>query len=170
MVGGRAYRRLKWVTGRPPRCAGLRVRDLLRHVADRGVRDRWRLPARGGRRGLAAGVHGPVALIEVLRAIGADVPLRADELRARRAHALQARAAGRAEDVIVLDALTAGRTHQALLGLGEERLLRELTLIGLCEGLLRADDEVHEEPEHPRRHHEQSSEIREDAVLGSLLP
>src|SRR6266850_5028071 len=127
----------------------LGVGDLLRHVAHGGVRRGRRLPARG-RGGLAAGVHGPIALVEVLRAERADVPLRADELRARRADALQARAAGRAEDEVVLHALAARRADETLLGFREERLLRELTLVGLAEGLLRADDEVDEQPEDPR--------------------
>src|SRR2546426_1120798 len=104
---------------------------------------------------LAAGVHGPVALVEVLRAVRADVPLRTDELRAAGAHALQAGAARRAEDEVLLHALVARRAHDPLLRLGEEALLRELTLVGLADRLARANDEVDEEPEDRDRGDEQ---------------
>src|SRR6266571_1252764 len=114
-------------------------------------------------------MDGPVALVEVLRAVGADVPLRADELSARRAHALEARAAGGTEEVVVLHALAAGRAHDALLGLREEALLRELPLVGLAEGLLRPHDQIQEETEDPRTDDEQPGEVRENAVFGPLL-
>src|SRR4029077_14402353 len=103
--------------------------------------------------------HGPVALVEVLRAVRADVPLRADELRARWADALEARAAGRAQDVVVLHALAARRAHEALLGLREKALLRELALVGLAQGLLRPHDHVEEQAEHPGPDDEQPREV-----------
>src|SRR3990172_96259 len=80
--------------------------DLLRRVARAG---------RGC--SLAPRVDGPVALVEVLGAVGADAPLGADEVRARGAHPLEPRAARRTEDVVLLHALVAGRAHDPLLGL-----------------------------------------------------
>src|SRR3989442_7301483 len=94
---------------------------------------------------LAARMHRPVALVEVLRAERADVPLRADELPARRADSLEARAACGAEDEFLLHAFLAGRTHHALLGLGQEALFGELAFVRLADGLLGADDEIQEE-------------------------
>src|SRR5437773_1443832 len=118
---------------------------------------------------LAARMHGPVALVEVLRAERANVPLGADELPARRADSLQARAARRAEDEILLDAFLAGRTDHPLLGLGEGALFGELALVGLAEGLLRANDEIKEEAEDVQDHDHQAREVRKDLVLGALL-
>src|SRR5206468_4268528 len=96
-------------------------------------------------------MHRPVALVEVLRAERADVPLRADELPARRADSLEARAACRAEDEFLLYAFLARRTHHPLLGLGKEALFGELALVRLAEGLLGADDEIQEEVEESAR-------------------
>src|SRR2546428_11712902 len=118
---------------------------------------------------LAAGVHGPVALVEVLRAERADVPLRPDELPARWADSLEPRAACRAEDEFLLHAFLAGRADHALFGLGEEALLRELTLVSLTERLLRTDDEIEEEPEDVEDDHHETREVREELVLGPLL-
>src|SRR5947208_3102564 len=108
--------------------------ELLRRFASA----RWTGLARAGRaRGATTGMHGPVALVEVLRAVRADVPLGADQLSAGRALALETRAARRAEDVVLVDALAAGRAHKPLLRFGEQALLRELTLIRLAERLAR---------------------------------
>src|SRR3989441_5452286 len=118
---------------------------------------------------LAARVHGPVALVEVLRAERADVPLRTDELPARRADSLEARAARRAEDEFLLHAFLAGRTDHALLGFGKEALFGELAFVRLAEGLLGANDEIEEEAEDVQDHDHQAREVREDLVLGALL-
>src|SRR5205814_4475476 len=139
------------------RCAAQPIGSL----GGRGLlRDRLDLPT---------GVHGPVALVEVLRAVRADVPFGADELRAGRAHALEAGAAGRAEDEVLLHALVAGRGDDALLRLGEQALLRELPLVGLADRFAGTDDEVDEEPEDRHRRDEQRREHREQAVLGAVL-
>src|SRR3989442_8531731 len=114
-------------------------------------------------------MHSPIALVEVLRAEGADVPLGANELSARRADSLEARATGRTEDEVVLHAFLARRTHHALLGFGEEALFGELALVGLTEGLLGANDEIQEEAEDVQDHDHQTSEVRENLVLGALL-
>src|SRR5207248_6634142 len=90
----------------------------------------------------ASGVHGPVALIEVLRAVRADVPLGPDELRARGAHPLEARPAGRAKDVVLLHAFLTRRADDALLGFRKQAFLSELTLVGLPQRLLRTHDEI----------------------------
>src|SRR6267143_1916147 len=92
-------------------------------------------------------MHRPVALVEVLRAERADVPLRADELPAGRADSLEARAARRAKDEFLLHAFLAGRAHHALLGFGEQALFGELAFVRLAEGLLGANDEIQEEAE-----------------------
>src|SRR5438105_5690776 len=119
--------------------------------------------------GLAARVHRPVALVEILRAEGADVPLGTDELPARRADALEPRAACRAEDEVVLHALFAGGTDDPLLRFGEEAFLGELTLVRLAERPLGTHDEIKEETKDVEDHHHEAREVREDLVLGPLL-
>src|SRR5207248_6513830 len=138
------------------RCVG-RLRDSARcdPANDRRGRpldhdqDPWDgLAPRSGRSfGLAARVHRPVALVEVLRAERADVPLRSDELAAVWTNSLEPGAAGRAEDEFFLHAFLARRAHDALLRFCEEALLRELTLVRLAEGLFGTDDEIQEEAE-----------------------
>src|SRR5262249_46142477 len=118
---------------------------------------------------LAARMHRPVALVEVLRAERADVPLWTDQLPAARADPLQPCAAGRAEDEVVLDAFLASRTHHTLLGLAEEALFPQLTLVRLAQGLLWPDDEIQEETEDVEDDHHETREVREDLVLGPML-
>src|SRR6266576_4751746 len=114
-------------------------------------------------------MDGPVALIEVLSAERADVPLRPDELAAVRADPLEPRAAGRAQDEFLLHAFLTSRTDDTLLRLGEQALLRELTLVGLTERLLRTDDEIKEEAEDVEDDHHQAGEVWKELVLGPLL-
>src|SRR5437588_12606684 len=104
---------------------------------------------------LVASVDEPVALVEVLGAERADVPLRPDELRARWADALEPRAARRAEDEVLVHALVARGTHEPLLRFREEALLRELAFVGLADRLARPDDEVDEQAEDGPRRDEQ---------------
>src|SRR2546423_5833616 len=111
----------------------------------------------------------PVALVEVLRAERADVPLRTDELSAGWANSLQTSATGRAQDEFFLHAFLARRADHALLGLGQEALLRELTLVRLTEGLLRSNDQIKEQPEDVQDDHHEAGEIRKELVLGPLL-
>src|SRR5688500_2705392 len=118
---------------------------------------------------LASSVHGPVALVEVLRAVRADVPLGTDELRARGAHPLETRAARRAEDEVLLHAFLTRRTDDALLGFGEEALLRQLSLVRLTKRLFRTNDEIQEESEDVQHDDEEAGEVRKDRVLGALL-
>src|SRR5439155_11473275 len=119
--------------------------------------------------GFAARMHGPVTLVEVLRAERADVPLRPDQLAAVWTDSLESRAAGRAEDEFFLHAFLARRADDTLLRFREEALLRELTLVGLAEGLLGPDDQIEEETEDVKDDHHQAREVREDLVLGPLL-
>src|SRR5438552_3955660 len=118
---------------------------------------------------LAARVHRPVALVEVLRAERADVPLRPDELPAVRAHPLEPGATRGAQDEIVLDAFLAGGTDHARLRLGEQALCGELALVGLAEGFLGSDDQIEEEAEDVEEHDHEASEVGKDLVLGPLL-
>src|SRR5688500_457357 len=118
---------------------------------------------------LASGVHGPVALVEVLRAVGADVPLGPDELGARGAHPLETRAARRAEDEVLLHAFLTGGTDDALLRLREETFRRQLTLVRLTERLFRTDDEIQEQAEDVEHDDEKPGEVRKDRILGALL-
>src|SRR5256712_12315357 len=111
----------------------------------------------------------PIALVKVLRAERADVPLGTDELAAVRADPLEPRAAGRAEDELLLHAFLAGRTHDTLLCFREQALLRELTLIRLTERLFRTNDEIKEEAEDVEDDHHETREIWKELVLGPLL-
>src|SRR5437868_11320796 len=107
-----------------------RLRDgARRHSANDGWRraldhdqDSGDLATRSGALslGLAARVDRPVALVEVLCAERADVPLGSDQLAAVRADPLEARAAGGAEDEFLLHPFFARWTHDALLRLREE--------------------------------------------------
>src|SRR2546428_274343 len=99
-----------------------------------------RLVVVDGSRRARVRVHRPVALVEVLRAERADLPVRPDEPRARRAAPLELRAAARAEDVVLVDALLAGGADRPPLGLAEQALLGELPLVRLVERLARPDD------------------------------
>src|SRR5439155_22376811 len=114
-------------------------------------------------------VHGPGPRSDVLGAVAADVRLRAAGFAARRADALQASAARRAEYVVLLHAFATGRTNESLLRLSEQALLRKLSLVRLTERLLRTHDEVEEEAEDVEHDDREAREVREDAVLGAQL-
>src|SRR2546428_8916540 len=111
----------------------------------------------------------PVALVEVLRAERADVPVRPDELAAVRADPLEPRPAGRAEDELLLHAFLTSRTDDALLRLGEQALFGELTFVGLAERFLWTNDEIEEEAEDVEDDHHEAREVRKELVLSALL-
>src|SRR5207247_2008489 len=92
-----------------------------------------------------------------------------DELRARGAHPLEARPAGRAKDVVLLYAFLTRRADDALLGFSRQAFLSELTLVGLPQRLLRTHDEIQEQSEDVERDDEQAREIREHRILCALL-
>ena len=114
-----------------------------------------------------------LAALEIPAAPGAERPLEADELRAVRADALEARPAGRADDPVLVDLAAARGAVLDLLDLGDQRLLRETALVGVAEALLRPDDPVDEdaEDEEDRREpdHERRGEIGHDRVRGPAL-